>query len=1107
MMHFGYHPIPDDLDAVLGRARFVRAVVLDESIDGLYDAVDSVRTAPLPEAQLPAGLYWFAGVVEPLILQVGAGPTGTSDELALDVWDDAVEHPLAEALRWAEHLWDTGFPVPAPKFAVGDRALTVPAGADVEVRARTFDHGTWSYRVRGDGGLRSELEQKLAPIEASDQPDEWVLGERSSAARFGATLTRTKLRGRFADTIYSFRATRTVFRPYQFKPVLKLLQTGQARILIADEVGLGKTIEAGLIWTELEARHEADRVLIVCPSVLVDKWRDEMLERFGFDATQLDRDELKRFLEQHREGRVPRRKSYVVSLETLRTWDALEELQENPPEFDLVIVDEAHSMRNSETKSYQLGTQLSEWTIGSNMVFLTATPINLRETDLLHLLGLLEPADFDTIDDLESRLEPNAVLNEIGRMLTRQDVRSPDFDRVLRGLSGLVFEKAITLRPEFGELRDILRRAPLAPKDVAEARRHIGELNALSTTVTRTRRAEVDEKKAMRDAEPGIEIIWTPAESGFYAEYLKWCARRADLANTPLYFSMQMPIRLASTSIHLAAQEVLKSDPEIWVGDASDGRGANWVEPHPELVVAARTVLATPDTKLDTLGEVLRELHGLGRQALLFTWSKATLKYLQAAYKGEFRIAVLNGDVKHEQRRKIMKDFRAGQYDFLFANRVASEGLDFEFCSAVINYDLPWNPMEIEQRIGRIDRIGQESEKILIRNFYNDEAIDSRIMFRVLQRIAIFEQSIGELEPIIGQHMDVLRAAMDFRLTPAQQEEKARQFLTAIEAQRLGLSQVADSAAGLIISNDVEIAGLEDELIATGRYLGQVELAHLLDDWARTDGGDAVSWSADGRTIELEGNPAMAARVVDLTQRGRRTRAETGTLISDLQNHIPIHLSLDQELARTSEIDLLSATHPLVMAAAEVPGHRHARFASVRARATEEVAAGRYLVVLAHAEHASRGGDEIWGASVDDNGLSKGDGPADAVLAALAKGTLREGGAVEAALLPRLASRAKRELERRHREVQDRRDIEEGALTEARRAILTDQHTRRMKGIERRMQTMLERDRGHKVLRMVEGQRRRQQERFETLMAELEAKKPNAVSLRYLAVCALEVVA
>jgi hypothetical protein len=378
-------------------------------------------------------------------------------------------------------------------------------------------------------------------------------------------------------------------------------------------------------------------------------------------------------------------------------------------------------------------------------------------------------------------------------------------------------------------------------------------------------------------------------------------------------------------------------------------------------------------------------------------------------------------------------------------------------------------------------------------------------MFRVLERINIFERSIGELEPIIGQHMDVLRAAMDFRLSSAQQEEKARQFLTAIEAQRAGLREVAESAAGLIISNDVEVAGLEDELIASGRYLGQEELAHLLDDWAHTDGGDEVSWGADGKSIEFRGNTAMAARVIELTQLGRRTRSETGSLVADLQNHAPIHLSLDQELARTSGIELVSATHPLVMAAAEVPGHRYARFASVRIKATEDVNAGKYLVVLAHAEHASRGGDEIWGAAVDANGASKGELPANAVLAALARGMLKEGTEVDVTGLPNQARRAKRQLERRHREVQDRRDLEEGAMTEARRAILADQHERRMKGIQRRMKTMLERDRGHRVLRMVEGQRRRQQERYENLITELDARKPQAVALRYLAVCALEV--
>jgi superfamily II DNA or RNA helicase len=887
--------------------------------------------------------------------------------------------------------------------------------------------------------------------------------------------------------------------------VLKLLQTGQARLLIADEVGLGKTIEAGLIWTELEARHDADRVLIVCPSMLVEKWRDEMQERFGFDLTQLDRNELNRLLEQHREGRVPKRKAYVVSLESLRAWDGLKELQDKPPEFDLVIVDEAHSMRNSDTKSYQLGTQLSEWTIGSNMVFLTATPINLRETDLLHLLGLLEPADFDTLEDLEARLAPNAVLNEAGKMLTQGDATAERFTEILSELKGMVFEKAITLRPEFRDLQEILTRAPLSPKDVAAARGMISKLNALSTTVTRTRRTEVDEKKALRDAEPGIEIKWSPVESAFYEEFLKWCSHRAKLANTAMYFSMQMPIRLASTSVHIAARSVLRDDPEIWSGDAAQDRGKNWVEPHHELIAAAQQVLEAPDTKLSRLGEVLAELHQLGRQALLFTWSKANLRYLQDAYKDKYRIAVLNGDVRREQRRTIMKDFRAGRYDFLFANRVASEGLDFEFCSAVINYDLPWNPMEVEQRIGRIDRIGQQSEKILIRNFYNDEAIDSRIMFRVLQRIQIFERSIGELEPIISQHMDELRAAMDFTLTPEQQEQKAQQFLTAIEAQRDGVREVADSAAGLIIANDVEIAGFEEELVSSGRYLGQVELAHLLDDWAYADGGDKITWLEDGKLIEFRGSTAMAARLIELTQSGRRTRAETSALVVSLQNNDPIYLSLDQELARTSEVDLLSATHPLVMAATEVPGHRQARFASVRIAPNENIAPGKYVIVLAHAENASRGGDEIWGAAVDEAGENCGEAPADALLAALARGSLAEGEDLEVSPLPRLAGRARRELEKRHRLVQDERDVEENALIEARRAILADQHERRLRGIQRRMQTMLDRERGHQVLRMVEGQRSRQQDRYQQLIAELDAKKPPAVSLSYLATCVLDV--
>jgi superfamily II DNA or RNA helicase len=1104
MLDFGYRPAASRYDVAFESRDFARGLVIDDEVSDLYDAVPAIRTLDSIDANLPAGVYWFVGIDDPVVMIIASGETGTSSNLELEGWDDTSNHPLAEAYRWVENLWVQAKPVEAPIFAIGSRAITVPDGSDVEVKSRTFLANSWSYTVSGPAGRQSLLESRLSAVELDEQPEDWVGGVKSTAARMGATLTRTKIRGKFADTVYSFHATRTVFRPYQFKPVLKLLQSGQARLLIADEVGLGKTIEAGLIWTELEARHESDRVLIVCPSGLVEKWRDEMNERFGFELKLLDRPELGRFLEQHQTGRRPSRQSYVVSLETLRTWDGLEELEENPPEFDLVIVDEAHYMRNSGTKSYLLGTQLSEWTAGANLVFLTATPINLRETDLLHLLGLLEPADFDTIEDLEVRLEPTAVLNQVAKVLPDKSATPAMFHQILRQLEGLVLEKSVTSKPEFADLREIVDRAPLSARDIALARRAISRLNTLSTTVTRTRRAEVDEQKPLRNA-AGIEVSWNDTERSFYQEFLKWCFLRAKAAKTAMYFSMQMPIRLASTSIHMAANSVLAGAPEKWKGDSPISERRNWVEPHPELIHLANQVLRLPESKVEILGEVLANIHDLGRQALLFTWSKATLTNLRGAFHERYRIAVLNGDVPRLQRRQIMKDFRNGGYDFVFANRVASEGLDFEFCSAVINYDLPWNPMEVEQRIGRIDRIGQESEQILIRNFYNNDAIDSRIMHKVLERIEIFERSIGELEPIIGQHMDLLQTAMDFTLTPEQQEAKAEQFLSAIEAQKAAVQDVAESSAGLMIADDVEIAGLEKELTSTGRYLGQSELSHLIDDWAATDGGGSVEWIEGGKILEVRGNQTMAGRLVELIQKGRRTRSETGSLIVKLQNGEPIHLALDQEIARTTELDMLSATHPLVMAASGVPGHKQARFASIQIERTEILAPGDYVVTLAHAVNAARGGDEIWGAAIGLNGAPAGDAPVDGLMASLARGEWREAPSHPNVDLAHLVSRTKREIEKRHRIVQAKRDSEEEVLSETRRAILADQHQRRMRGIQRRLETIIERERGEKVLRMVNGQRNRQQNRYDQLIAELDASPLPAVSISYLAVCTLRV--
>jgi ERCC4-related helicase len=1101
---FGYFPDAERLDVPFARSEFRRALVLDFPVRDLVDKAGECRVLWGPEVALPEGVYWFEGIDEPILLQVGIGALpGDATIIEAGALDEG--HPLVAAWAWAEQLWTQGATVPVPKFVVNDVAIIQPGDLDVTVRDRKFLSGQWSYTVIAEGRQQDVVESRLRPRPQVDSPRSWVAQTPTPASRFGATLTRAKLIGKFADTLFSFRATRTTFRPYQFKPVLKLLQTGKAHLLIADEVGLGKTIEAGLIWTELEARQEADRVLIVCPSSLLTKWKEEMADRFGFELIELDGQALKDFLDRHLRNRLPRRGAYICSLERLRMWEGLEQTRDIPPHFDLVIVDEAHSMRNQDTRSYALGTEISEW--ADNLVFLTATPINLRQADLLNLLELLAPGDYGDIRDLELRLEPNRITNSVASKLVHKGVRGRDLVSELNQLGTTALGGPLIQRPDFKLLTELLDKEELAPSDIVEAKRYLSDLNTLSTVITRTKKVEVDDRKAKR-TEDRQEVNWTPAEDAFYKEYLAWCQRRAAEIGMPLYFAMQMPLRLASACLPMARRAVLDPAGFGRMSDEDSEESSARLEPHRELIAAAKELNEGVDSKFDLLREVLQELHDSGRRALLFTHSRPTLAYLQRRLGDDFRVAVMHGGVNRDQRRQVMADFRAGCYDFVLANRVASEGLDFEFCSAVINYDLPWNPMEIEQRIGRIDRIGQLEETILVVNFINERTIDERILVRLLDRIQIFESSIGALEPIIATNAPkVLQAGFDFTLTEEQRDQKVHEAMTALEEQRAGLRDVADASSALLVSNDIDVAGLEDDLVRTGRYIGQRELALLLDDWACIDGAPGVQFSADRNTVQLFGNPAMAARVDELAQSNQRSRAETSSLSAPLRNELPVSLILNQELARTGGGNLLTATNPLVMAAAAVPGHRQARFASLRVTASaKDVVPGLYVAVLAKAVAASRGGDEIWGCAVTQDGRSAGEGPVNALLAALAEGRLIDEPLPSIDRLETLADRALNQLHLRHVHEQAKRDSEFDALNDSRRITFEEQHRRRAEAIKNRIDTAQSRGRGDRSIELFRSQLRRANEKHARLIAELDGQTQPEIRLEPLAACVLRIV-
>jgi hypothetical protein len=249
-----------------------------------------------------------------------------------------------------------------------------------------------------------ELEEVL---ETADALTDFTTGKLSGPDDLRRALTHMRMTGKLADIIYSIGATNTEFHAYQFKPVLKLLNSPSRGVLIADEVGLGKTIEAGLIWTELVARFDSRRLLIVCPKPLTEKWREELRSKFNVDARICNAADL---LDRIKDDQV-RREGFaaIASISAIRppkNWNNPDEPAKGPRAelaryiadaeeelFDLAVFDEAHHLRNTETLNHKLGQMVSE--ASDYSVFLSATPINLRANDLRAILKLIDPETFE----------------------------------------------------------------------------------------------------------------------------------------------------------------------------------------------------------------------------------------------------------------------------------------------------------------------------------------------------------------------------------------------------------------------------------------------------------------------------------------------------------------------------------------------------------------------------------------------------------------------------------------------------------------------------------------------------------------------------------------
>lgn len=682
---------------------------------------------------------------------------------------------------------------------------------------------------------------------------------------FKTVLTQCRLEHPLTDQLLSYKASKTDLYYHQFLPVKKMLESPDQRLLIADEVGTGKTIEAGLIWIELESRavQGLENAWVVCPKSLVGKWQEEMLQRFDLRLEIISPEGLRQALVLlERDGVLPNRfAKSVVNLELIRAEENLQRLSQTFISWDLVIFDEAHHLRNTDTLSHALASFMCERSKAA--LFLTATPLQTSLSDIVHLMDAL---GVDVAEDpslLEEQIHWDMELNDWVRLVRRQP---PGWQREADGILKRL-ERGGRDRPGWSAFRRLVADSDLFDRGqrtvaVSAAR----DLQVLSPYMTRTLRSDVDENRPIREAITR-NVKFSPEEKSFYHKVYDICLERAKEKGAPPGFITQMPERRTASCVPAVVSEILRYASE----DEDDEHRASFaLNEIKALEPFARAALGSEDRKLGALLEILE--HAFAElnadRAMIFSTFRGTLHYLAKAL-GErgYSYELMYGSTPardedchrdEKSRERIAAEFRRGNFQLLLASEVAGEGLDFEHCHVLINYDFPWNPMRIEQRIGRCDRLGQRSNKIYVGSLASLGTIEQRILSRLYTRLGVFEQALGDMEVILGEAVASFeRDVFTRHLSSRQQEERLEKISQAIENREQQRESVTQSEVISLQGRQLIESDQEEIKEAESRFLSSVELAEFILTVLARHFPDSVKTTTDGGKFEVINNEGI----------------------------------------------------------------------------------------------------------------------------------------------------------------------------------------------------------------------------------------------------------
>ena len=808
------------------------------------------------------------------------------------------------------------------------------------------------YDVFVNGKLNSYYTGQIELVEESVGYD-WV-----SVSTVRSYLTAYQINNPSSHNLYSLNSARIDFIPYQFRPALKMIHADEPRILVADSVGVGKTIEAGLIIKELEARTELEKIVVICPRPLVAerKWENEM-KRFDEEFIPVDSATLRQIVsDTDRDGEWPVRYNKVIipySIMDSRLYNGDDQkrtrsfgLSELDPEphFDLVIVDEAHHIRNgSMDKEKAFAYKCTKYFCdhADAVVMLTATPLQTRDDDLFTLLNVLRPDIVIDQKTFEMMARPNEYISRAVRFIrAAEESWAEAAVNELLGVRRTQWgDNVIAENPLYDDIMIRLEKSEITREERVKLISDIESLHSFATMINRTRRRDIQDFCVRRSHT--ISTEFSEYQQRLHDELLSFEKAALAILHDPrsVAFMMSTIKRQAASCIFGLAPHIrdiiarrvrqLNDDPDIEFGGFNmDGSSGDAISSLAASILSMADNLPPEDPKLEETLKIIELKQEMpNNKIMLFSTFRHTLAYLKKKLTElGYRVEQVDGGVKDEQRYAFKARFELPKedpdsIDILLFTEVGSEGLDYQFCDMMINYDLPWNPMRIEQRIGRIDRRGQKSEAVNIYNVITENTIDAEIYYRCLMRIGIFENSIGECEEILGEIATGIEGIiLDSSLTDDERKRKLEQIADNEVRKLQEITRLEEEEKELFGFDLTEFTTAQEIRHAENPWLTPQGLQGLIEQYLKEILGDGVYILGDGAMKNLRLNASARGILKDELRKMPGSRnALRRTWENYLSGKKPNHtITFDADAAsKDRDSFFITAMHPLAKQAAE----------------------------------------------------------------------------------------------------------------------------------------------------------------------------------------------